>query len=85
MSFLGNVIFFQKFDFFLSGCDPHIMGIGPSPAIRLMLEKTGQKLEDMEMIEVCARSFQSKEISLSYPFFVSWLIVGWMPLRHTRP
>jgi acetyl-CoA C-acetyltransferase/acetyl-CoA acyltransferase 2 len=34
------------------GCDPKIMGIGPAPAIRRCLEKTGMKLEQMDLIEV---------------------------------
>ena len=34
------------------GCDPKIMGIGPAPAIRRCLEKTGMKLEQMDLVEV---------------------------------
>ncbi|XP_013410677.1 3-ketoacyl-CoA thiolase, mitochondrial [Lingula anatina] len=36
----------------VSGCDPHIMGIGPVPAIEGLLKKTGMKLADMGLIEV---------------------------------
>lgn len=34
------------------GCDPKIMGIGPAPAIRTLLNKTGRKLSDIDLIEV---------------------------------
>ena len=34
------------------GCDPAIMGIGPVPAIRSMLQATGKTLEDLDLIEV---------------------------------
>jgi acetyl-CoA acetyltransferase family protein len=36
----------------IAGCDPKIMGIGPAPAIRKVLERTGHKLEDFDLIEV---------------------------------
>ncbi len=35
-----------------AGVDPKIMGIGPAPAIRSLLEKTGIKLEAIERIEL---------------------------------
>lgn len=34
------------------GCDPKIMGIGPAPASRMALQRSGMKLEQMELIEV---------------------------------
>jgi len=34
------------------GVDPHIMGIGPAPAVRLALEKAGLELDDMDLVEV---------------------------------
>ncbi|KAJ1359805.1 hypothetical protein KIN20_018606 [Parelaphostrongylus tenuis] len=34
------------------GCDPTIMGIGPAPAIRHVLEQTGLKLHDIDLFEV---------------------------------
>lgn len=34
------------------GVDPNIMGIGPIPAVRKLMERTGYKLENMELIEV---------------------------------
>lgn len=34
------------------GVDPSIMGIGPVPAIRNLLNVTGVKLDDIDLIEV---------------------------------
>jgi acetyl-CoA acyltransferase 2 len=34
------------------GCDPSIMGYGPVPAIRGVLEKAKMKLADIDLIEV---------------------------------
>ncbi len=34
------------------GCPPEIMGIGPAPAIRALLEKTGLTLADIDRIEI---------------------------------
>jgi acetyl-CoA acyltransferase 2 len=36
----------------VSGCDPKIMGIGPAPAIRRLLERAECKLSDVELFEV---------------------------------
>ncbi|MCS6915660.1 MAG: acetyl-CoA C-acetyltransferase [Myxococcales bacterium] len=36
----------------IAGCDPTIMGIGPVPAIRQLLRRTGHTLEDFALIEV---------------------------------
>jgi len=35
-----------------AGVEPEIMGIGPVPATRMVLEKAGLKLSDMDLIEV---------------------------------
>ena len=35
-----------------AGVDPRVMGIGPAPAIRKLLDKTGTKLEDIGLIEL---------------------------------
>ncbi len=35
----------------VAGVDPKIMGMGPVPATRKLLEKTGMKLEDFELLE----------------------------------
>ncbi|MBW2149828.1 MAG: thiolase family protein [Deltaproteobacteria bacterium] len=34
------------------GVDPRIMGIGPIPAVKKLLKRTGYTLEDMELIEI---------------------------------
>ena len=34
------------------GVDPSIMGIGPVPATRELLERTGRKLDDYELVEL---------------------------------
>ena len=34
------------------GVDPRIMGIGPIPAIKKLMKKTGYRIEDMELIEI---------------------------------
>jgi acetyl-CoA C-acetyltransferase len=36
----------------VAGVDPNIMGIGPVPAVRKVLEKSGLTLEDMDIIEI---------------------------------
>jgi acetyl-CoA acyltransferase 2 len=38
-----------------AGVDPRLMGIGPAPAVRAVLAKTGLKLSDMDLIEVRLR------------------------------
>ena len=34
------------------GVEPSIMGIGPAPAIKKLLEKTGLTLNDIDLVEV---------------------------------
>jgi acetyl-CoA C-acetyltransferase len=34
------------------GCDPSRMGLGPVPAIRKVMEKTGRKLDEMDLVEI---------------------------------
>ncbi|MFM1652590.1 thiolase family protein [Brevibacillus sp. B_LB10_24] len=36
----------------VAGVDPNIMGIGPVPAVRKVLEKSGLTLDDMDLIEI---------------------------------
>jgi acetyl-CoA acyltransferase 2 len=36
----------------IAGCDPRIMGIGPAPAIRRLLERAEMKLEEADLYEV---------------------------------
>ncbi|XP_032115322.1 3-ketoacyl-CoA thiolase, mitochondrial [Sapajus apella] len=38
--------------YFVAGCDPSIMGIGPVPAINGALKKAGLSLKDMDLVEV---------------------------------
>jgi acetyl-CoA C-acetyltransferase len=35
-----------------AGVDPRVMGIGPVPAVRRLLEKTGLRLEDFDLVEL---------------------------------
>jgi acetyl-CoA acetyltransferase family protein len=36
----------------IAGCDPDIMGIGPVPATKIALKKSGMKLEEIDLIEI---------------------------------
>ena len=36
----------------VAGCEPHIMGIGPVPAIRKLLSKTGLTVKDIDLFEI---------------------------------
>ena len=36
----------------VAGCEPHLMGYGPVPAINKLLKKTGCKLQDIELFEI---------------------------------
>jgi acetyl-CoA acyltransferase 2 len=35
-----------------AGCDPKIMGIGPAPAIRRAIDRSGHKITDFDLVEV---------------------------------
>ncbi len=37
---------------FVIGGEPEIMGIGPAPAIRMVLEKAGVRLQDVDRFEI---------------------------------
>src|SRR5262249_40746115 len=39
-------------DYGIGGVDPKIMGIGPIPAVRKFLSKTGMKLDQFELVEI---------------------------------
>lgn len=43
---------FYENDPFLHLQDPKIMGIGPAPAIRQLMNKTGRQLSQVDLIEV---------------------------------
>ena len=49
---LGLEIFARYKAFTAVGVDPNIMGIGPVPATRKILEKTNLRLEDIDLIEL---------------------------------
>lgn len=36
----------------VAGCEPHLMGYGPVPAVKKLLAKTGKKLEEIGLIEL---------------------------------
>jgi len=36
----------------IAGCEPHLMGYGPVPAINKLLAKTGLKLSDIDLFEI---------------------------------
>ena len=38
--------------FATAGVDPRVMGLGPVPAVKKLLEKTGVKLQDIDLIEL---------------------------------
>jgi acetyl-CoA C-acetyltransferase len=38
--------------YYVAGVDPHIMGIGPVPAIRGALDRAGLKIEDIDLFEI---------------------------------
>jgi|SRR5579863_620815 len=44
---LGRIV-----DYASAGVDPRRMGIGPVPAIHLLLEKTGRRLEEFDIVEL---------------------------------
>ena len=35
-----------------AGVEPRVMGMGPVPAVNLLLEKTGLKLDEIDLFEV---------------------------------
>ncbi len=35
----------------VAGCEPHLMGYGPVPAVTKLLKKTGKKLDDIDLVE----------------------------------
>ncbi len=47
----------------LAGVDPSIMGIGPAPAVRQLLEKTGVSQDDVDIWE-CNEAFAAQALSV---------------------
>jgi acetyl-CoA C-acetyltransferase len=39
-------------DYSIAGVDPRVMGIGPVPAVKKLLQKTGRRLEDFDLVEL---------------------------------
>jgi acetyl-CoA C-acetyltransferase len=39
-------------DYSTAGVDPHVMGIGPVPAVEKLSKKTGRRVEDFDLIEL---------------------------------
>ncbi|HHY14338.1 MAG TPA: thiolase family protein [Thermoanaerobacterales bacterium] len=72
---LGLEILARYKAFSAVGCDPNIMGIGPVPATRRILEKTNLSLDDIDLIELneafaaqtiaCIRELQIDEEKLN--------------------
>ena len=58
----GRKILAKFVDFALDGCNPQYMGIGPVGAIRKLLDKTGLKKEDIDLIEL-NEAFASQSIA----------------------
>jgi acetyl-CoA C-acetyltransferase len=46
----------------LAGCEPHLMGYGPVPAVQKLLKKTGKKLDDIDLFE-CNEAFAAQYLS----------------------
>jgi len=46
----------------IAGCEPHLMGYGPVPAVTKLLKKTGMKLDDIDLIE-CNEAFAAQYLS----------------------
>jgi acetyl-CoA C-acetyltransferase len=47
----------------IAGCEPHLMGYGPVPAVQKLLKKTGKKLDDIGLIE-CNEAFAAQYLSV---------------------
>lgn len=56
------------------GVDPTIMGIGPSPAIKLLLKACGKSLNDIDLIEVSSIVVKKEAIFDNFVFFLGRLM-----------
>lgn len=61
---LGLEVIASIEDYASSGVDPKIMGTGPIPATKKVLEKTGLKVEDLDLIEA-NEAFAAQALSVS--------------------
>lgn len=50
-------------DWALAGVDPNIMGIGPVPAVKQLLKRTGETLESIDLIE-CNEAFAAQTLAV---------------------
>jgi acetyl-CoA C-acetyltransferase len=46
-----------------AGCEPHLMGYGPVPAVNKLLKRTGKKLDDIDLFE-CNEAFAAQYLSV---------------------
>ena len=53
------------------GVDPHLMGIGPVPATRKLLERTGLTIADLDVIEL-NEAFASQSIACCRDLGIDW-------------
>jgi acetyl-CoA C-acetyltransferase len=60
---LGAPILAKFLGYATVGVEPRIMGIGPAPATRKLLQKTGYKLEDIDLIEM-NEAFASQSLAV---------------------
>jgi acetyl-CoA C-acetyltransferase len=60
---LGAPILAKYLGYATVGVEPRIMGIGPAPATRKLLHKTGYKLEDIDLIEM-NEAFASQSLAV---------------------
>ena len=57
------------------GVDPSIMGIGPIPAIRKLMKKTGYRIEDMDLFEI-NEAFASASVAVERELGLNRAIVN---------
>ncbi len=57
------------------GVDPSIMGIGPIPAIRKLMKKTGYRIEDMDLFEI-NEAFASASVAVERELGLNRTIVN---------
>ena len=54
-----------------AGVDPRVMGIGPAPAIRKVLDKCSLRIEDIDLIEV-NEAFAAQSIAVGKELALDW-------------
>ncbi|PLS07202.1 thiolase family protein [Neobacillus cucumis] len=58
-------------DWSVAGVSPEVMGIGPVPAVRQLLERTGLTLEDIDLIEL-NEAFASQALAVIRSLKLDW-------------